>query len=275
MNRNKRSDGMYHIPRSTLEPDNRALAIRKTFASTAPDFFVPSFALRRQVLKTPETIDFVRQLHERMPKNWRVLSPGSLALTLVEQKKLVKEFRKQEECPDPERVEKVAKSIASQLKHSLFRVPRRLEVPTGLVYAFGEKHNKNKLGVIPAGWKGFSAPYAETDNQKNVLPMPIIVRETNLAIGAIATEFAQNGELAQALRATAVGRTPHITFAQKIKGGPISQAEEHAFAGLVDDILPESLTVFDPIIYLRLTKDQPDPHVLHARAPRWQNITLM
>jgi hypothetical protein len=105
--------------------------------------------------------------------------------------------------------------------------------------------------------------------------MPIIVRETNLAIGAIATEFAQNGELAQALRATAIGRTPHITFAQKIKGGPISQAEEHAFAGLVDEILPESLTVFDPIIYLRLSKDQSDPIVLHARAPRSQNITLM
>lgn len=275
MSKNHRRERFYHGPRDTLDTDMRALRKKRTHTPTAPEFFVPSFAMRRPLLKTPETIDFVRQLKERMPKNWRVFTPGSLALTLVEQKGLVKEFRQQDECPDPERIEKVARSVARQLKQSLVGVPRRLEIPTGQVFAFGEKHNRRKLGVIPADWRGFSAPYDERGPDKVVLPMPIIVRETNIAIGSIANEFAGNGSLASGLRTMAMGRTPHITFAQKVEGGSISQTEEHAFAGLIDEIMPPTLTAFDPILFLRLGREQTEPEVIHIRSPRRENLGLI
>ncbi len=274
MSKHHRREQFYHAARDTLDTDMRALRKKgqRAEAASVPDFFVPSFAIRRPLLKTPETIDFVRQLKERLPKNWRVFTPGSLALTLVEQKGIVKEFRKQEECPDPERIERVARSVARQFKQSLVGVPRRLEIPTGQIFAFGEKNHRRKLGVIPAEWKGFSAPYEERGADKAVLPIPIIVRETNIAIGAIANEFAGNGTLVSSLRTMAMGRTPHITFAQKVEGGSISQTEEHAFAGLINEIMPPMLTAFDPLIFLRLDREETEPEVIRTRPPRRENL---
>lgn len=266
------AEGIYKLPRGTVESDRQARIKNrsrpKSFASTAPQYFVPSFAVRRRVLITPEVKDFVKELKEDLPRNYRVIDPRSLAMTIIEQRRLVNRFRLADVHPEPEMVERVVGITARNLKHSLHGVPRRLEVPTGRVDSFGDEGKKDKVGIIPKGWKGYSAHYAERDMEKKILPMPIIIRETNVCLGGIITAFGSDEELERGINMDCFSRTPHITVAQKMKGGPISHGEMQSMAAVVDEIMPDTLELFDPVLHMRLYPGQVVPIDVSARSPR-------
>ena len=77
------------------------------------------------------------------------------------QRKLIDRFRLADEHPEPVVVDNVANRLAKELKQSLTAVPRRLIIPTGRIDGFGDSGSRDTLGVIPNGWKGFTAHYAE------------------------------------------------------------------------------------------------------------------
>lgn len=264
----------FHLARDTVGSDtgtrrkNRARP--KTEASTEPQFFVPSFSVRRKVLVTEEVQEFMGELKKVLPRNYRVFRPDRLAMTIVEQKRLIDRFRQAKVQPSEEVVESVARNTSRELKRSLNGVPRSLSVSLGRVDRFGSENEKNKIGIIPRGWKGYTSHYAEKDatKDKNILPMPVIVRETNICLGGLVTAFSGNENLERGIRLDGIARTPHISLARKERGGPISHSEIQAVSAIVEEIAPEGIELFDPVIYLRVAKDQHEPISIYSRSPR-------
>jgi hypothetical protein len=150
------------------------------------------------------------------------------------------------------------------MREALKGTPRKLEVPTGRIFRFGS--NNGRLGIVPAGWRGYDAHYARRGQQGEKLPMPILVRETITTLGSIAANFAEDEDTENGVRVTGLSRTPHFSFARKYGGG-ISPAEERALAGPLEDMLPEMIPVFDPVIHLTLTPDQEAPITIFPRSP--------
>lgn len=265
------SENFSHCPRDTVESDRRTAKKNrrpKSYASTAPQYFVPSFSVRRRVLITPELKEFAKELKGLLPRNYRVFDPRKFGLTIIEQRKLVDRFRLADEHPEPAAMENVANRLAKEIKHSLIAVPRRLTMPTGRIDGFGDNGNKDTLGVIPNGWKGFTAHYADKGLDKQVLPMPVIIREADLCVGALTNAFGGSEQLQQGFSAVGFSRTPHISFARKEKGGPLSDSEIQSQSTTIDEIMPETFELFDPVIYLRLSPYQKSPIEISARSPR-------
>jgi hypothetical protein len=249
-----------------------------------PGFFVPSFSVKRPVVKTDELEEFLEGVRERLPSNYKVARAGSLAMTLLEQNFLIRRFRAIDYEPDPDEINGVVESLLPGMRHSLgpdksdgrvLGVPRKLFLPLqGRVDTFGKLDAPTKLGVIPNGWKGFRAHYAERDKQKKgsheeVLPMPILVRESQLIYGAIETGFSHIEDFIGSGRGNnPMNMTPHITIAQKQKGGSISQSEAASMQGLLEEIIPERLQLFDPVLYYRPTPDRDSTQSITFRPTR-------
>jgi len=178
-----------------------------------------------------------------------------VGITQIEQRKMIKRLHKAGAELSAEQVEEMAHSVADQIRQSIKGAPRRMEMPVGRVYKFGD--DGNRLGVVPLGWKGFSARYARRGDNNERLLMPMLVRETNVAVGGIANFLHEQGSPGDDMRVRDISAgTPHITFAQR-KKGYISQSEERALAQPLESIMPESFAVFDPVIFLKLRQGDP------------------
>ena len=111
---------------------------------------------------------------------------------------------------------------------------------------------------------------------KQVLPMPVIIREADLCVGALTNAFGGNEQLQQGIRTVGFSRTPHISFARKERGGSLSDSEIQSQSTIIDEIMPETLVLFDPVINLRLTPYQRAPIEISVRSPRLsQNAQLL
>lgn len=262
--RNSNSDATFYMPRESTYTIRRRLRGKdKTLASSAPTHFLPSFAIRRPLIKTEETEEFLKRARRVLPRNVEV--GIDCGLTIIEQRKMIRQFREVGAEPQPDRVQEIATSIAHLLKESIKSSPRRLEVPMGRVFRFGT-HN-TKLGMVPTGWRGYTARYARRSETGERLAQSMFVREANVTLGGIAMAFSEESGNEREVKIADLGsETPHITFACRSSGG-FSQAEERALSGPLEEILPEKISLFDPVIYLKLHQGQAEPIIINPRSP--------
>lgn len=152
---NRTPEGFSHLPRDCIESDRRARISNrandrrkpKTFASTAAQYFVPSFSVRRPVIKTDEVEEFINRASTNLPRAYETTSLSGV--TIVEQHRMIEQFRNADIHPDPEKIENIARRVAETLRDSIRTIPRRIDIPTGRVYRFGT--SQTRLGMVPAG----------------------------------------------------------------------------------------------------------------------------
>jgi hypothetical protein len=279
----RRDPATYHSPRDTIELDRRSRRKHKELGVVYHGFFVPSFGVKRPVRVSEELIEFTENLKSVLPKNYKVRNPRSLSMTLSEQGFIVNKFRSIGICPEPEIVSKIANTMQGDLKQSLKGVPRWLDLPIGEVDSFGKKGSPTRVGLVPNGWRGFGRHYGERNlgvkgSKSEVLPLPVIVRESNIIAGAIINGFSMYEDFeGTSGRLNPTNRNPHITIAEKQRGGSISQSEMMAIEGIVKEVMPEEMTVelFDPVTFVRLDRRRTDTESgalqhfeLFARGPR-------
>ncbi|MDZ7786031.1 MAG: hypothetical protein U5L95_02810 [Candidatus Saccharibacteria bacterium] len=230
-----------------------------------PDFFVPSFSVYRPVLATEEMIDFHGQLEslfDRLP--YKVQPLGSMAIRLLEQHQLIGVFRDANVEAYADEMHDVSDGVKKGLQQQVKGQPKELKMPTGGLYPFG---NRNKsVGIVPGGWKGFKARYADTDKKGNPIFNSRIVSETSLIVGALAQMYAseyekddemvENDELTEVDMRPLFARTPHLKVARKTRGRKISSKEVSELNGQIGEIMPSEIPLFDPIIQLRLDRDK-------------------
>lgn len=237
-----------------------------------PEYFVPMFGVSRRVYPTEETQDFLQKLKADLPKNYNVLNVRSLHMSILNQRKIIGRVREEEFLPDEGQIIESAETTAENLKKSLEGVPRRLDVPVGRVDSFGDPGRQTKVGISPKGWKGFTARYAEraADAQKTILPMPVIIRETNIVLGNVITALGGN-EGVNGIHTAGLATTPHITVAQKQKGGSISQSEIQGMSAIVEqameDVGLEAFSLLDPVVRAKTASNE-EPVKFLARSPR-------
>ncbi len=257
----------YHRSRDTLGSDTstaRQNRLRpRTFSSTAPTHFLPAFSVRRKVLKTKETIEFLGALRGELPRHYRVVSIGSLAMTAVEERAVVRTLRMSQINPEPEEMTAVAYNLRDSYRALLKSKPRALSVPLGGVFTFGG--NDDKLGVVPRGWRGYKKHYATRGADGKILPIPILKNESDLAIGALANAFGDEESPNPIDIGPLQNKTPHVTLAQKVSGGPITNGEFHAVREVVEYLMPPEFILFDPAIFLR-TEQGEAPETLYPRS---------
>lgn len=277
MGKRSTSEGFYYAARDTVESQrqtrvknrNRTRQLQQLQSDLHPQYFVPMFGVRRQVLLTPELEEFTKDLKENLPGNYRVFDARSLAMTIMGQRKVIQRIRDAALYPSEDLVQRAAERTAKELKQSLQGVPRRMTVPLGRVDSFGDEGKRDKVGIIPSGWKGFTARYADrgAPPQKDVLPIPVLIRETNICLGGIASTFGHNEELERGIRLAGLSTTPHVTVAQKVTGGPISHSEMQGIGAIVEECMPESLVLFDPLIQVKLATSS-EKFSIPPRSPR-------
>lgn len=255
-------------PRDRLGSGNGSKRGSKKGNRRAQEFFVPSFSVKRPVIPTDESTEFMRNLRDVLPKNYRVRAIGDMAMTILEMSTLIEKFHMINIQPDPEEIKATAESLQGGLKTSLYGVPRELHLPLGRVNTFGsDKRNRTSIGIEPKGWKGPSARYADIDLDKNKLPMPILVREFDIVAGRTLNSLSSHEGFTDGLVMNTANATPHITIAIKEKGGSISDSELSAVAGIIDEVKPPELELFDPVTHLLLESGVKNMQTLFARRP--------
>jgi hypothetical protein len=288
--RNYNGDSTWNRARDSLESD-RATSRRRVLRRAkqlghdiGPAFFVPSFGVRRPIIQTPELKDFVDKLHKNLPRNYRVKPAGEMALTILEQRLLISKFHMIDIQPDPDEILEVAQATKEQLAGSLTdrkrAIPRRLPFALGKVAAFGQKNNPKKIGIEPLGWRGFNANYADigadgtrgTNHER--LAVPIFIREANLCLGAISNGFSRYDQYSGFNSINPYNRTPHLTVAEKQRGGSISESELAALSAIVNESMPDSgeFELFDPVIYTKLGVGSVSLDKLLVRPARTANL---
>lgn len=258
----RQPSGRWHLPRDTVETDNQLTRTarrraKQMGADLGPTFFVPSFGVRRPVVISEPVRAFLGDLRSVLPRNYNVISPDHLALTVLEQRLLVAKFRNIDVQPYVHEIEAVKDATASHLRAHLSEgVPRKLPFALGRIARFGTgPQGPTKLGIEPKGWKNYNAKYADTDGNSRgstheMLPIPVIIRESVLCVGSIDQGLSQYDDEPRFGAVNPFNRTPHITIAQKQRGGSISESEASGLAGAIAAVLPdpEEFELFDPVI---------------------------
>ncbi len=261
MRKHRDSDAVFYLPRHDTSRKYRPPKHERSMKSTEPTHFLPSFAVRRPVIATPETEQFYSDSKRLLGRQYDV--ERLFALTLVEQQKMVHVFRDREIAPTVDRMEDVARFVARLIGEKIKSSPRRTEIPTGRVFRFGAENRR--LGIVPLGWQGYTANYANRDQQGNRLPMPMIVRESATAIGGITNALAEEYDDLQVSLTDIGAETPHFSFARH-RRHEITQAEHRALVEPLSHIMPEVVTVFDPVIFLRRSQHEP-VQIICVRSP--------
>lgn len=133
--RNAPSEATFYVARRQGGREGKRLRGQpKTMATTMPRHFLPSFAVRRPLIRTDEVEAFLSKAKNSLPGNIDVGITGGL--TIIEQGKMVQQFREVGAEPDPERVEQIAYAISHLLKDTIKSSPRRMELPLGRVFRF-------------------------------------------------------------------------------------------------------------------------------------------
>jgi len=221
------------------------------------------------VLKTEETEDFLGALQGELSRHYRVTPIGRLVMTAVEEREVVRTLRESRVDPQPEEMTAVARNLRDSYRDMLKSKPRTLHVPLGGIFTFGAKNDK--LSVVPSGWKGYKKHYARRGLDGSVLPIPLLTTEVDLAIGALANAFGDEESPNPVNVGPLQNKTPHITIAQKVNGGAITNSEFHAVREIIESIMPAEFVLFDPAIYLRIEQGEP-PEVLHPRSVKQRDF---
>lgn len=259
-------------PRSSLAGDrnthrkhvSRAHMRGNHESPTRREFFVPSFAIRRAVFKTPELQDFHNALTSYFAGRTYQVSPvDRMALTIVEQKRFRDTFIAADVQPLIGDVRDTALIIKDGMKSVLKSKPHRLSVPVGPAHAFGS--DNKKIGLVPSGWRGFRARYPRKVEEGKFGANAQLVLESNLALGAISNIFVDGidgqGRVSDIDLSLLRAVTPHITIGQKIGERAIGNNERAELNGeisyLASETCPE-IELFDPVIHLRLENGHRD-----------------
>lgn len=290
--RSFKGDGLWNRGRDSLESDNylprRSRRRAKQMGlDPGPTFFVPSYSVRRPVVVTDQLKGFIVDLNSNLPRNYRVKTAREMALTILEQRLLISKFRAIDFAPEADEVKAVAKTTKEQLAFSLTdskaAVPRKLPFALGRISSFGTTGSPTKIGIEPLGWKGFNTSYSDRSAEglkgsvRERQAIPILIREADLCVGAMANGFNQYDDLPEFNSINPYNRTPHITIAQKQRGGSISQSELSGIAGIVLECLPESgeFELFDPIIFTQFGPKSSDRETLLVRPCRVNNVSVV
>ncbi len=276
----------YHSPRGALSNKNRRQKrqAKQMGYDPGPNFFVPSFRVRRPVIVTDELRDFLADVRKILPRNYRVVEPENLAMTILEKRILIDRFRAINYQPEAGEIASVAEAVRESLGKNLSQrgISRRLPFQLGRVSDFGSYDSPNKLGIEPRGWKGFKAHYSEfgPDQDRGTVHehplMPIIIDEANLCAGAIVNNFTSYAEeYAKFSSVNPFNRTPHITIAKR-KRGFISQSELSGIAGSLQELISSTgtLELFDPIVSYK-SETGSTPELFTVRSPRRENVALV
>lgn len=93
-----------------------------------------------------------------------------------------------------------------------------------------------------------------------------LAREAAISLGVLATSFAEEDDVEGMQISRMMGSaTPHVSVSKKVRGGAITVAEERSIAGQLEEILPDSIPVFDPVIHLTLSPE--DTKTIFIRSP--------
>lgn len=225
--------------------------LQKRSKSNAESYFVPSFSIRRQASEVDKLEEFLTNVKGNIGRGYEIFQPEDVSMTVIEQAKMTIQLREARERPEPEKIESLARNIASGLFRLLEDTDPGIDLPIGILSRFGSNGRRNKIGFVPRGWKGYHAKYARINEDGEKLPVGLIVDESIFAVGSIATAFSHNNRFV----INGLARTPHVTFVKKIVGD-ITDSEFRDIAGgimeVVEDMESQDLMFDDPVIYPKL-----------------------
>lgn len=218
------------------------------------NFFVPSFSVRRSVLATEEMKDFHSWLESYFKrKPYEVTELGRMGLLLMEQKGFINLFHQADIQPEAVDVLAVAENMREGLRENLKSKPRNMPMLAGGIHRSG---GDNKIVISPRGWKGYRASYARRSEHGNLQFNSQLVQEANIVVGSVANGFRDGlnsfGAISEIDARPLAARTPHVAIGRKSRGGKISNDEIVDLEGNILERMPDSLSLFDPVIHLKL-----------------------
>ncbi len=218
---------------------------------------LPCFSLKRRVLPTEETIEVMQRLEEVMPEQVQVRKYGRLAMTIIENNKMQAVLKKAELTPSVSRMRGIAYALRDQLADLSKYNSERSQVPVGDLEIFG--NYDNCLSVRQANWQGFLGSYSDLTEDGRANKRHI--RDTNIALGVMATAFTENefrrdrdprtGLVDTRLDVANLSVIPHITIAKHSEmRQPIEPRQYNAAANILSEYPDFSFELGDPVITL-------------------------
>jgi hypothetical protein len=236
--------------------------------------FMPSFSVRRHVELADGSAEEVHKRLKRVLRMGRnrfegyVVAPDKLCLVMVEQRALIDQMRRakiqpeksasQDDPPLAQKVENVAVNLQLGLSKLLQNTDNRLELSLDNPRPLKERKT---VGCLPAAWRGYSANYyrrghherplteAKTHKPEFMSPNELLIAEKNLCVGAVASLFAEE---AKPFDATPFYSEPHVAFVHR--NAPISPSQFQNWEKKLEDIIPETVTLSDPVVYVQLER---------------------
>lgn len=208
-----------------------------------PTYFVPAFGVRRGVsLDDPEVPILLRTLRKKLDKHYSVPPPSKLSLSTIEKNTLIERMREARAKPSSCEMRELALSTRDGLREMIADTPTRLTLPLGQIARLGSQ--RNILGIVPLGWRGYRAHYAIRDEQDKPLALGTIVAENQFSLGVISAAMATNRRFV----IDGLAQTPYIPIARH--NGPIQDHELRVVQDKLEDEVPDTLALDDPVIYL-------------------------
>jgi len=271
MGRSFNGDGTWQRPRDKSVRKDPARVERRRNAQNGIDppnqnkeLFVASIGVRHPIIDSKQLGRFLGNLRDVLPKDYAVLKPKSIGMTVLEQQFIIEKFRAIETTPDPGHVDAVAETICTILGETLRGKPETSSFVIGGTGAFGKKKKPTKLGLVPEGWAGFKVDYdyiAATGAEELHGPNPFIplyVRESAVCIGAINNGFSDYNDQPGFMGVSPRNDRPHVTVAQKqARSGWMSKQEQSSMCHKVDELLTDfgEFELADPVMSVRLWQD--------------------
>jgi hypothetical protein len=239
--------------------------------------FVPAFSIMREVLVDDGVAEELQReisekLRQEASKKNSKLKPSlvghltahhhtRLSMTVVERSMFIRLMRDADMHPTADGMEQLAYSVRDGLEKLLKDTDRPLRLPLGQLAKFGEGDDKRKIGVVPNGWRGFGARYADRDEAGKLTPLGLIVAENELCVGAITNAMADHPRFMSG----GLTRTPHVTLLTK--ADKIREHEMRLLAPIISDSLPDEFNFSDPRIFLKTGRRAEDAQVLEVQTP--------
>lgn len=224
-------------------------------------------AVRRPVIIEDEEAaqlqrDIKRRIKREMPsrksRHISVLPPEDWSLTIIEKGKLSEQLQIADVVPDRRQMWRLAGVLRQALRVALKDDAEALALPLGVADRFGPSDLKPAVGLTPAGWKGRRARYALHDDEGNRMPLGSLVEENQVCVGAITEALCIDPTAAS----ETLSKAPHISVLRNRKG--IRDHEFRVLGPLVEEVVPATVTLGDPVIYLH-DKGYADPFEITIR----------
>lgn len=211
---------------------------------TTAKYFVPSFSIRRHVSRNSEVQlrRMQRDVQRRLGGAFTVMAPEFLTVKVLEQKKWIERMRELDIRPSPDDMKDLAYEVRDGLTEILDFSPSPLSLPIGRLGVYGYREQALGLGI--QGWKGYRARYASHDENGAMTAYGAIVAENQFCLESIEAAVGDD-----AFSVEGLAPTPHITIARR--SDSIRARELRNIESRLEDIIPASIEVSDPIIELR------------------------